>query len=68
MVIAAALIPFIIDQISKWQNNNNDPKIINKNKYAQIDNDIVSKNSNNLTIGGESDLDELERLQRSKNS
>ena len=43
-----------------------DPIEQNKNRYAQIDKEIASGNSGDLTIGGGADLDELDRLQRAR--
>ena len=66
LVIGAALIPFVIEQIDNWQSAKRDPKNINKEKYEAIDKQIVSGKSDTITLGGGDDLDELERLQRSR--
>ena len=41
-----------------------DPVEQNRNRYEQIDKQIQSGKSDNLTAGGGDDLDELDRLQR----
>jgi hypothetical protein len=42
----------------------NDPQTQNKNRYEQIDRDIATQDSNAATLHSNSDLDELDRLQR----
>jgi hypothetical protein len=46
----------------------NDPLTQNKNRYEQIDRDIATQNSNAATLHSNSDLDELDRLQRATSS
>ena len=43
-----------------------DPLEQNRNRYAQIDKEIASGNSGDITTGGGADLDELDRLQRAR--
>ena len=63
--ILGALIPFAVNQFTRYQARKDDPKTKNANAYAQIDKEIASGNSDALTVGGGADLDELDRLQRS---
>lgn len=63
--ILAVLIPFIINAITKYQSNAEDRKTINQKAYDTIDKQIASGSSDAITLGGNSDLDELDRLQRS---
>ena len=64
--ILGALIPFVVNQLTRYQAKKDDPKTKNANAYAQIDKEIASGNSGDLTVGGGADLDELDRLQRSR--
>jgi hypothetical protein len=66
--ILAAVIPFVLKQITARQESQADPKTQNENRYAQIDKQISSGNSDALTLGGGADLDELDRLQRANGS
>jgi hypothetical protein len=45
-----------------------DPQTQNKNRYEQIDRDIATQDSNAATLHSNSDLDELDRLQRATSS
>jgi hypothetical protein len=65
--ILGALIPFVINQITRRQARLDDPKTQNANAYAEIDKQIANGNSNALTLGGGADLDRLDRLSRSAN-
>jgi len=62
--ILAAVIPFVIKEIAAHQAAQADPKTQNLSRYAQIDKEIAGGNSDDLTVGGGADLDELDRLQR----
>ena len=64
MPILGALIPFVINQITRHQARLDDPAYKNEKAYAEIDNQIVSGNSARLTLGGGADLDQLDRLCR----
>lgn len=46
----------------------NDPQIQNKERYEQIDRDIATQDSNAAALHSNSDLDELDRLQRTTTS
>jgi hypothetical protein len=66
--ILGALIPFVLKEITRFQEAHDDPKNQNKARYEAIDKAIAksltSGNSDALTTGGGADLDELDRLQR----
>ena len=62
--ILGALIPFVINQITRHQARLDDPTNQNKQAYAEIDKQITSGDSAALTLGGGADLDQLDRLQR----
>ena len=62
--ILGALVPFAVNQFTRYQAKRDDPKTKNENAYAQIDKEIAGGNSEALTAGGGADLDELDRLQR----
>ena len=62
--ILGALIPFVINQITRHQARLDDPANQNKQAYAEIDSQIASGDSARLTLGGGADLDSLDRLQR----
>ena len=62
--ILGALIPFVVNQLTRCQAKRDDPKTKNANAYAKIDKQIAGGSSDALTVGGGADLDELERLQR----
>ena len=64
MPILGALIPFVINQITRHQARLDDPANQNKQAYAEIDKQIASGDSARLTLGGGADLDQLDRLQR----
>ena len=63
--ILGALVPFILNAITKRQELEADPKTKNQKAYEHIDTQILSRNSTVITAGSNADLDELERLQRS---
>ena len=67
MPILGALIPFVINQITRRQARLDDPAYQNKQAYAEIDKQIASGDSATLTLGGGADLDRLDRLSRSAN-
>jgi hypothetical protein len=50
--------------LKKRDATRNDPLTQNRNRYEQIDHDIATENSDAATLHGNSDLDELDRLQR----
>ena len=62
--ILGALIPFVINQITRRQARLDDPANQNKEAYAEIDKQIASGDSARLTLGGGADLDQLNRLCR----
>ena len=64
MPILGALIPFVINQITRYQARLDDPAYQNKQAYAEIDKQIASGDSARLTLGGGADLDQLDCLQR----
>lgn len=70
--ILGALIPFIVNEITRYQESHDDPKNQNKARYeaidAAIDKALTKGDSNALTVGGGADLDELDRLQRAASS
>jgi len=66
--ILGALIPFVLKEITRYQESHADPKNQNKARYESIDKAIAGGNSTDLTIGGGADLDELDRLQRASSS
>ena len=67
MPILGALIPFVINQITRHQARLDDPAFQNKQAYENIDKQIASGDSARLTLGGGADLDQLDRLSRSAN-
>lgn len=44
----------------------NDPSTQNRNRYEQIDHDIATQDPDAATLHSNSDLDELDRLQRTE--
>ena len=46
----------------------NDPQTQNRKRYEQIDRDIATQNSDAATLHSNSDLDQLDRLQRATTS
>ncbi|MDB6057237.1 MAG: hypothetical protein JWO95_1081 [Verrucomicrobiales bacterium] len=46
----------------------NDPQLQNRKRYEQIDRDIATQNSDAATLHSNSDLDELDRVQRATSS
>jgi hypothetical protein len=50
--------------LKKRDAQRNDPLNQNRNRYEQIDHDIATQDSDAATVHSNSDLDELDRLQR----
>jgi hypothetical protein len=63
LAILAALAPALGLLLVDWIKRRDDPKQKNRERYAQIDTDIVKGNSMVATGHATDDLDELDRLQ-----
>ena len=50
--------------LKKRDTQQNDPLLQNQHRYEQIDHDIATQDSDAATLHSNSDLDELDRLQR----
>jgi hypothetical protein len=60
--ILAALIPFILNEIVARRAKAADPMLQNQEAYAQINSDLLSKDSSRITIGSTERLIRLQRL------
>lgn len=61
--ILGVLVPFVIWLIKRRVERESDPLENHRERYAKIDKDILAKDS---TAHASADLDELERLQKSR--
>lgn len=66
--LVSLLLGIIFWFLKRRDANENNPKTQNEKRYEQIDRDIATQNSGAATLHSNSDLDELDRLQRAASS
>ena len=64
--IVSGIIPLLVWWIKRVAERRDDPISEHRKRYATIDQDIIKGASERASINSGNDLDELERLQRSK--
>jgi len=66
LALLGALVPLVVWLIKRWVERREDPATQNRQRYEQAELDIARRDGPGASRHGLDDLDELDRLQRSK--
>jgi hypothetical protein len=66
LALLGALVPLVVWWVKRWAERREDPATQNRKRYEQAETDVSKHDGPGASRHGLDDLNELDRLQRSK--